>query len=346
MTVDVERSAAVRKASGEDRGAIGRLLRGENLLALLLFPPLFIVPMVASGYLTYILPQYLLFGVLAMTLTLLWGHVGMVSFGQAAFFAIGAYSLGAMTGSGYGPGMVWVGLAVAIMVTGAIAGGVGYFLFSANVRGSYFVVVTLALSTIAQVVATSESQLTGGFNGMFVPRVTLDVGFASLSLISDVSTYYTISTLTLLAYVGFRVLEGSAFGRILVSIRENEERTRSLGYNTAVIKTAAFAISGIVAGLAGALYATTAGFVAPNLAGVLFSTSVVVWVAIGGRRYFISGLIGAVVISLLSSKLNSEYPLLWQLLLGVLFLGVVTLLRRGAIDQLLESRWWRSASDA
>ena len=314
-----------------------RRVSAENALAALLFVALFYVPYLVAGYPVFILPQYMLFGVLAMTLCLLWGFGGMVSFGQGAFFAIGAYALGITLQRVDAQASPWLGLLLALTLGSVVAGVIGYFLFTAGVRDAYFVLVTLAISTIVYVIANSQSELTGGFNGMFVERVTLGLpGGLSLSMASDLSTYYTILAFTLLAYVGFRWLQASPFGRVLVGIRENEERTRALGYNTALYKTVAFGVSGGVAALAGAMYATGAGFVSPSLGGVLFSTGVVVWVAVGGRDYFVGGLIGALAISVLSNVLNSLIPGYWQLLLGVLFVLVIVFFRRGLIGSLLQ----------
>ena len=332
MSTDVE----TRPPRQEMRQRLARWASAENLLAAILFVVLFYVPYLVAGYTTYILPQYMLFGVLAMTLCLLWGFGGMVSFGQGAFFAIGAYALGITLQRVETQASPWLGLLVALALGAAVAGVIGYFLFSADVRDAYFVLVTLAISTIVYVIANSQSDLTGGFNGMFIERVTFALpGGVSLSMASDLAIYYTVFAFTLLAYLGFRLLQASSFGRVLVGIRENEDRTRALGYNTALYKTFAFAISGGVAALAGALYATDAGFVSPSLGGVLFSTSVVVWVAVGGRDYFVGGLIGAIAISILSNKLNSLIPEFWQLLLGVLFVLVIVFFRRGLIGSLL-----------
>lgn len=314
-----------------------RWLRAENLLAVVLFVGLFYVPYIVSGYPVFILPQYMLFGVLALTLAQLWGFGGMVSFGQGAFFALGAYAFGIVTKQLSGSTGPWLGLLLGVGIGAVVAAAIGYFLFTANVRDSYFVLVTLAISTIVYVLANSESGLTGGFNGMYIQRATFSFfGIAEISLAGDLPMYYLVFTVTLLAYIGFRCLQWSAFGRVLVSIRENEERTQALGYNTALYKTVAFAISGSVAALAGGLYSTDAGFVSPDLAGVLFSTGVVVWVAVGGRNYYVGALIGAIGISALSNTLNSLIPEYWQLLLGLLFVLVIVFFRRGLIGSLLQ----------
>lgn len=336
MTEDTGAAVAADAAKSTGRRGLRRWLRAENVLAVLLFVGLFYVPYLVAGYPVFILPQYMLFGVLALTLCLLWGFGGMVSFGQGAFFAIGAYAFGITVkqlGQASGP---WMGLALALAVGAVVAGAIGYFLFTANVRDSYFVLVTLAIPTIVYVIANSESGLTGGFNGMYIDRVTFSFfGALAISVKGDLAMYYVTFVVTLAAYLGFRLLQASAFGQVLVSIRENEDRTRALGYNTALYKTVAFAISGAVAAAAGGLYSTSAGFISPDLAGVLFSTGVVVWVAVGGRGYYVGGLIGAIGISFLSDTLNSLIPEYWQLLLGIIFVLVIVFFRRGVIGSLL-----------
>jgi ABC-type branched-subunit amino acid transport system permease subunit len=135
-----------------------RLLDGEALAAVVVFLLLAGLPAVISGYPIYILPQYMLFGMLALSLALLWGFLGMVSFGQAAFFALGAYTMGiAMQQMAAPVNMAYVGLLGSMLLGGALGGVIGYFLFSAGVRGSYFVIVTLALSIITEQIAVGTA---------------------------------------------------------------------------------------------------------------------------------------------------------------------------------------------
>lgn len=124
-------------------------------------------------------------------------------------------------------------------------------------------------------------------------------------------------------------LTRSSFGKVLVGIRENEDRMTALGYNVSFYKTVTFSFSGALAGLAGALYATHAGFVSPSLAGVNFSTEVVVWVAIGGRLSLLGALSGGVLVSALSNYLSSISPQYWQLVPGFVFILVIMFSRDG-----------------
>jgi ABC-type branched-subunit amino acid transport system permease subunit len=136
-------------------------------------------------------------------------------------------------------------------------------------------------------------------------------------------------------------LRHSPFGKILVGIRENEDRMVALGVRTPLYKTGAFALSGAIACLAGAFYGTHANFVAPSLAGVLFSTEVVVWVAIGGRNSLLGALLGGILVASLSNYLSAVMPRYWQLALGILFVLVIVYLRggiAGAIGNLMAAR--------
>jgi urea transport system permease protein len=303
---------------------------GETPVALVVFLALALLPLFAGNYVVYILPQYLLFGLLALSLGLLWGFGGIVSFGQAAFFALGGYVMGLVMQAGLGPEGAWLAIAVATLAGALLAAVSGYFLFSAGVRATYFVLITLALSIIAEQVAVSQSHITGGWNGMFVDRLSLGFGpLGEFALYQDLAAYYFVLPVVAVFYFAARALTTARFGKILVGIRENEDRMEALGYKVWVYKTGAFAISGAIAGLAGGLYASHANFVSPSLAGVLFSTEVVVWVALGGRMSLFGALLGGVLVSVLSNYLSAVIPQYWQLIVGLIFIAVIVFFKEG-----------------
>lgn len=309
-------------------------LGAEAKVALAVFVCLALFPLFVSGYIVYILPQYMIFGVLAMSLALLWGVTGILSFGQAGFFAIGGYVIGLMTGGTLPIGGLFLGLVAAVLLGYLVAALIGYFLFSAGVRDAYFVLVTLALSIVVEQLSVSQSQLTGGWNGMFILRPTIDLGFTRIELFADIPVYYVILSAVALIYAGLYAFTRSRFGKVLVGIRENEMRLVSLGVPAALHKTAAFALSGAVAALAGALYGLHSGFVSPSLGGVLFSTEVVVWVAIAGRSSLIGALLGGIVVSSLSNYLSAITPTYWQLALGLVFMLTIAFFRGGVAGTL------------
>lgn len=312
----------------------GARLRGEDLAALAVFALLAALPLVTSGYVVYILPQYMLLGVLAMSLAVLWGYAGIVSFGQAAFFATGAYAMGLTMKYVTQPGInsAYLGIIGGTVGGALVALLIGYFLFSAGVRSTYFVVATLALSIIVEQMAKSFSDITGGWNGLYVDRMTLTLGpQVEISLFDDAPMYYAALAVVVPLYVAVAALMRARFGRIVVGIRENEERMLALGYNVPAYKTLVLGLSGLLAGVAGALYATHANFAHPSNASVLFSTQVVIWVAIGGRHSLLGSFVGAIVVASLSNYLSSIAAIqaYWPLLMGLIFIAVIILFRGG-----------------
>jgi ABC-type branched-subunit amino acid transport system permease subunit len=305
------------------------VLRSEAAIAAVVFAILALLPLVTGGYIVYILPQYMAFGVLAMSLALLWGFTGILSFGQAGFFAMGGYAVGLMMSMGLPVNGFYLGLLAAALSGAVVAGLIGYFLFSAGVRDAYFVLVTLALSIVVEQLAVSQSQWTGGWNGMFLMRPTLTFFGLSFELFDDVRVYYAVLIFVILAYVALYRFTRGAWGKIVVGIRENEQRMVSLGVSVTFFKTLVFAISAVVACLAGSVYAVHSGFVSPSIGGVLFSTEVVVWVAIAGRSSLIGALLGGIVVSSLSNYLSAITPAYWQLVLGFIFIAAIAYFRGG-----------------
>ena len=302
----------------------------EGKVAVIVFIIFALLPIFITGYPIYILPQYMLFGVLAMSLALLWGFVGILSFGQAAFFAVGAYTMGLAMQTNFGVNSGYIGILISPLVGGALAAITGYFLFNAGVKATYFVLITLALSIMIEQIAVSQSDITGGWNGMYIDRMSLTFGsLGEISLYNDIPVYYAILPVVIAMYAFVRWLAISRFGKVLIGIRENEDRMTALGFNISVYKTGAFALSGAVACLAGALYGAHANFVAPSLGGVLFSTEVVVWVAIAGRSSLLAALLGGIIVASLSNYLSTVTPDYWQLVLGIIFILVIVFLKGG-----------------
>jgi urea transport system permease protein len=326
-----------------------RLVSSEDGAALLAFCLLAVLPILFSGYLIYILPQYMLHGVMAMSLALLWGRGGVLSFGQAGFYTIGGYTMGLAFHWVPLVNPAYAGMVVSFIIGGLLAAVLGYFLFSAGVRSAYFVIVTLAVSIIVRQVAVSQSQVTGGWNGMYIDRMSLTFGpWMNVSLYNDAPMYYFVLAIVAAIYVALRRLLAAKFGKVLVGIRDNEDRVLSLGFNVSYYKTAVFAIAGALSAFAGALYGTNAGFVAPALADVNFSTEVVVWVAIGGRSSLLSAFLAAIAVSLLSNYLSALIPAYWPLILGTLFVLVIIFFRggvAGAIERWNRNRLARSAGN-
>lgn len=317
-----------------------RFPRSDVPWAVIFFAIVALAPFVLSDYGVFILPQYLLYGVSAMALGLIWGYGGILSFGQAAFFGLGGYAMALALKDFDAFNPAYAGLVLAPAVAATLAGVVGWFLFSARVRDAYFVIITLAISVIFEQLAVSQSGITGGFNGMYVDRIRLTFfGGGELDLYDNVPMFYLILVFTIGAYAVARAAMASNWGKVLVAIRENEVRTESFGFNTATYKTQAFALAAALTAAAGALYATHAQFVAPPLFGVGLSTEIIIWTAVGGRTTLFGTLLGAVVVSVASERLSKAFPTYWQLLLGIIFILVVVIFYARKTGRLTD---WRS----
>ena len=291
------------------------------LLLLLLFA---LFPAVAGDYQTNLLAKFLAFGILALSLDLIWGYAGVVNFGHAIFFGLGAYSTGLVLKHVDLPGATYLAFLAAIVVPLLAGLFLGAFLFYGRVGGVYFGVVTLALTGVVQQLIVASPGLTGGMNGLYgygAPTIGIP-GLWEVELYEADAAYYTI----LLAAAGCawlaRWLVRSDFGRIIQGIRENEQRVEYLGYDVPLLKLAVFAISCAMAGFAGALYVPV-GFISPDLAGLGMSAAVLVWVAVGGRGTLAGAFVGALLVNYLQTFLSDALVVLWLLIVGVFFVAVV-----------------------
>jgi branched-chain amino acid transport system permease protein len=281
------------------------------------------LPLIAAAfgqeYYVGLASRILIFGIAATSLNLILGYGGMVSFGHAAFFGAGAYTVAVLMARGITS--AWIGWPLAIVAAAVLAMAIGAA--SLRTRGLYFIMITLAFAQMAYYLVVSLKGW-GGDDGMALPARS-HVGFG-LELRNEVTFYYVALTLAVAILYGLRRLVDARFGRALQAIRENESRMEAIGFPVFRLKLTAFAIAGAVAGLAGALIANLNGRVGPGLLDWPQSGALMVMVILGGVGYRFGGLLGAAVMLSLEEIL-SNYTTHWQLALGVLLLIVV--LRRG-----------------
>ncbi len=289
-------------------------------------------PLWASGYQLGIARDALIFGILALSLDFLWGKAGILSFGQAAFFGLGAYSV-AILGPLVGGGNAFIAsLAAGLALAGTLAGAVGYFLLYSGVRGPYLTIVTLALSLVAQRIATGWAKVTGGDAGKLgAPPPGLAIGALKAPLVDAVSQYALVVVILVAALAAVWLWCSGRRGRLLAAIQDNEAKLRSLGYDTAGQLLTVFVLSALLAALAGGLYAAVSGFVAPDLVGLLLSTQVIVWVAAGGRGTLLGPIIGAFIVTRLQTEVSSISYSLWPLVIGAFFIALVFLFPEGLL---------------
>jgi branched-chain amino acid transport system permease protein len=272
----------------------------------------------------------LLFGAMAMSLDLLMGYTGLVSFGHAAFFGLGAYSSAVLLERGVQS--LWLCLGLAILVVGLYALLVSYFATAR--RGIYFALLTLIF---AEVVFTffRYTQTFGGSDGIQgLPAPHLLPG---LAIDTPVKNYYLVLAFLALTYAVCRMLVWSYFGRVLVSIRENEDRARFLGYHVQSYKILACLISALLTGIAGALYPGRSAFATPDLLLWTVSGELIIMVMIGGIGTLVGPIIGGAFLTILQEKVSS-YVDWYFIVIGVVLVLIVLFLPKG----LLGVRQWRT----
>jgi branched-chain amino acid transport system substrate-binding protein len=281
------------------------------------------VPPFLSPFMLTLATQALIYAVLAMSLDLLLGYLGLSSLGHAAYLGLGAYSVGVLT-TRHGANF-WVTLGVGIALAVLVAGIFG--LLALRATGVYFLMITLALGMVVWGLAHRWVTLTQGDNGISsVPR---PLGLP-WSLARPVPFYYFALAGFVLAFVLLRVIVRSPFGQSLVGIRESESRMRTLGYHVWLHKYVAFVIAGGVGGFAGVQWAYYNGFVSPADVELATSVEVLLMVALGGRGTLIGPALGAAVIVLLKNQV-SVYTHRWLLILGAVYIGTIVYAPEGIV---------------
>ena len=292
-------------------------------------------PFFGGDYDTVLVARIFCFAILALSLDLIWGYAGLLSFGHGAFFGLGAYGLGLTLKYCDFPGVSYVGVLIGIFGAAGVAAILGHFLFYGRVSGIYFGIITLAFTTILWSLCITLFHITGGQNGLYGAFLQPSYGIPWLleyqrTRISSMTNYYTCLVAFALSYCLCRFIVKSPFGRILLAIKNNEERLECLGYNVANFKIAIFAISAGLAGFAGSM-SVPIQFIAPTVFGLLFSTSVIIWVAVGGRGTLIGPIIGAFFVKYMEDWLSTQFEYLWVLFMGVLFVLIVVFHQGGVL---------------
>lgn len=309
--------------------------RRLSLVLALLLALLIAYPYWYDEYNVAALRDILLFGLFALSLDFLWGKTGMLSFGHATFFGLGAYAVAVIAiRSGLDPANASaLGLACGIVLAGLLALAVGYFLIFGGVRGAYFTIVTLALTIIAQHIAIGWASVTGGDAGLIgVPPLGFALAGTEFNLADPHALYYFVLGLSTAALIGLWLACRGHYGKVLAAIQDNELRARTLGHHTALHLLIVFAISAMLAALAGGVYATATGFVAPDMIALLLSTEVIMWVAVGGRGTLIGPFIGTYVVWNVGQEISSIDSKLWPLFVGLFFIAMVFLFPDGVLS--------------
>lgn len=303
-------------------GAIGALV----VLALVL------VPLVAPAHLATSLTRVLALGLLAVSLDLLTGVSGMPSLGHAAPFGVGAYVAGLI--------MLDVTTFAPVALLAAVAAGAGFAALTGwlvvRARGTYLLMLTLAVAELAHTLAARWDSVTGGSNGLTgIPAITLSPGGEPVLLAG--LRYWWVLAIFLAGFATIWWTARSMFGRSLRGQRDNEERMASLGYSTFRLKLVVYCIAGAVAGAAGAAWVAEARFVSPADLGFEVSAMALLAVVVGGRGRLWGAVLGAALVTIVRDEIGTQLGGRGPLLLGLVFIAAVYLLPRGFAG----TRWRR-----
>ena len=293
--------------------------------------------------------KYLAFAFVAVGVVLAWGYCGILSLGQGIFFGIGGYAMAMFlkieaSAPELPDFMVWssvehlpgwwqpftslpLTIAAILVVPIALAFPFAYAIFKKRVSGVYFAIVTLSLALTLTVMIIGQQGETGGANGITDFKTLL-----GLDIIGDASkrSIYLIEVgILLLVMAAAAWLLHTRFGKILVAVRDREDRVRFSGYDTAMIKAFVFSVAAVLSSVGGALFTLQVGLITPSLIGTVASVEMVIYAAVGGRLSVPGAVIGALVVGFLKSFLSEQFPESWLFFLGGMFIFVVAFLPNG-----------------
>ena len=285
-----------------------------------------LAPLALPEFWRRFLTEILIWGLLAMSLDILIGYTGMVSFGHSAFFGLGLYGAAAALLMMRSPNL-WVALAVGLGAAALVAAFVAFF--ATRLRDIYFAITTLVFSQIFYVIIFTWTDVTGGENGLYFSQPPFTIPGIFSGRFSTVSLHWFVLGIVALSYLVLRRITQSPFGMVLQSIRENEPRTRAIGYHVERYKIVAVLLSGLFAGLAGTLYAIQHRFAAPDFVFFTVSGEVVIFTVMGGMGTLVGPLVGAAFFLLLREGLSRFWTEYYLIPLGIAFTLMVIFMPQG-----------------
>ncbi len=326
---------------------------------------LLVVPLTFDMFRLGLAAKYLCFAFPALGIVLIWGYSGILSLGQGVFFGLGSYmmamflkleaaanpdsssgtALAAFFGAAGLPDFmvwnsveelplwwepfhhVWIMIPAVLLLPTLLAFVLGYVNFRNRVSGVYFTIVTLSIAAIMAIVIIGQQGYTGGING-----ITDFKTFLGMNLDTDrarVVMYFITVSLLLLAVLAGRFIIRSRLGRVLVAIRDQEDRVRFSGYDSALFKAFIFAVGALFASVGGALFTIQVGLASPSLVGIVPSIEMVIYAAVGGRVSLIGAVYGAFLVNAAKTFFSENFVEYWTYFIGALYIFVVMFLPAG-----------------
>ncbi|ATA51920.1 urea ABC transporter permease subunit UrtC [Variovorax boronicumulans] len=320
-----------------------------------------VLPLTLDAFRLNLVSKYLAFAFVAVGVVLTWGYGGVLSLGQGMFFGLGGYMMAMFlkleaSAPELPDFMVWSSVeqlpawwqpfhslgwtVVGILVVPAVLAYVfSYAIFKRRVSGVYFAIVTLSLALTLTVVVVGQQGDTGGANGITDFRTLLGWDIAGDEA-KRTMYFVEVAAIALVMMVSLAIVR-SRFGKLLIAIRDKEDRVRFSGYNTAHMKAFVFAVAAVLSAIGGAFYSLQVGLIAPGVIGVVASVEMVIYAAVGGRLSIPGAVIGALLIGFLKSYLSETFPEGWLYVLGAVFILVVWAMPNGLAglgDKLMRRR--------
>jgi urea transport system permease protein len=329
---------------------------------------LIVLPLALDAFRLNLVGKYLTYAFVAVGLVLCWGHTGILSLGQGVFFGLGGYCMAAFlkveasspantkiqTTPGIPDFMDWnqitelpffwlpfkslpLSIMMIILVPVALAFILSFAMFRRRVGGVYFAIITQALAAVMTILIIGRQGYTGGINGITDLRTMLgwDIRPDSAKYI----LYFVCCFLLLGSIFLARFVVGSKLGRILVAVRDKEDRVRFSGYDVSSFKVFVFCLAAAIAAVGGAMFTLQVGFMSPSFVGIVPSIEMVIFAAVGGRHSLVGAVAGTLLVSWGKTVFSESFPELWLFAMGGLFIAVVLLFPRGLAglftDQLL-----------
>lgn len=327
-------------------------IKGTTILAIVLFMGLGILPFFVSAFRISLFGKYMCFALVAIGLDMIWGYTGILSLGHGVYFGLGAYCMAMYmkleaSGGALPDFMNWSGLnalpafwkpfanpafalAMVCIIPTVVAVIIGYLTFLNKIKGVYFSILSQAMAMVLSVLLVGSQAYTGGSNGL--TDFTTLFGMGLSTPLTKVVMFYVTLVILILTFAICKFITMRRSGKVLLAIRDGENRAGFTGYNTASYKVFVYALSALIAGIAGALYVTQVGIISPSEVGIIPSVEMIIWVAIGGKGTLIGPVLGALSVNGLKTVASENFPELWSYFIGILFVVVILWLPKGFVS--------------
>lgn len=308
-----------------------------------------ILPAFLSPFRVSLVGKFITYAIVALSLDMIWGYTGILSLGHGVFFGLGGYGLGMYlkllaSGDRLPDFMSWSGRTVLpwfwefyktapsavimiLLIPTALAFALGLLTFTNRIRGVYFSILSQALALVFVTLFVGLQGYTGGTNG--ITEFTKLFGLPFAKITTKYFWYYVALAFLVLTYAVYSWILRTKCGRVLVAIRDGENRTHFSGYQVANYKTFVYSLSALFTGIAGALFVPFSGIISPSEMSISNSIDMAIWVAVGGRGNLIGAVIGALVVNITKTLVSESFPEIWSYFIGSIFVLVVLFLPRG-----------------